>query len=188
MPADWKVVATIASPIIGGTFGFFLNRWFADRAKLVVYYGHVASFSLQPAPPGQPANVVHTHAIVVANIGRKLANNVRVSHGNGMPPNVRVFPDTEFQTQKLPGGGDEIILPRLVSKQSITISYLYFPPLTFDRIATTVSSDEGFAKKLDVVPMEPAPKWLRRVGLLSLVWLATTMIYGAYTLVRHVVS
>ena len=59
----------------------------------------------------------------------------------------------------LPGGGQEILFPSLVPDEQVTISYLYFPPVTFREINSGVKSDEGLAKVIQVIPMRRYPQW-----------------------------
>jgi hypothetical protein len=62
-------------------------------------------------------------------------------------------------------------------KQQFTISYLYFPPLTFNLINAPISSDEGMAKIITVLPTVQYPKWVV-IGLLALTAVgAVTLLY-----------
>ncbi len=62
----------------------------------------------------------------------------------------KVYPDIDYKIENLPGGSKDIIIPRMTPKKEITISYLYFPPTTYNQISTTVESDAGPAKIVNV--------------------------------------
>jgi hypothetical protein len=72
---------------IGGSLfllvaGAFINRLFERRPRLIVFYGHVGRFHVQPPqPPLSPQpGIVHTHWVVIRNAGRVAAQNVHVPH------------------------------------------------------------------------------------------------------------
>jgi hypothetical protein len=77
--------------------------------------------------------------------------------------------------------GEEILFSELVPNETISISYLYFPPLTADQIHTTVISDEGFATVQNVVPMVPAGRVLRT-------WRTVTQLIGIVALLYLIVD
>ena len=172
---DWQVVATIAAPIVALFFGVWVNRRFESRPILVSYYGHVSAFTHHPAQ-GQPINV-HTHAIVLRNAGRRTATNVRIGHN--VLPDFNIWPQLNYSVGSLPGGGQEIIIPTLVPGEEITVSYLYFPPLTVAGINTGIKSDQGFARPITVLLQRQYPKWFNAsaaflilIGLVAVLYLA----------------
>jgi hypothetical protein len=179
----WRIVENL----VGG----LLNRIVERRSRLIAFYGHVGVFQLTPpanAPPGAPPGRIHTHTVVIGNVGSLPAHNVRVPHARALAAaNVHVYvePGVSYSTQKLPGGEDEFLFPILVSKQYVTISYLYFPPLTFHSINLPIRSDEGFARQVSVLPVITyTPRWLSIVFFaLALIGLATVA-YGVFELVR----
>ena len=87
----------------------------------------------------------------------------------------QIFPDIEYTVRDLPGGQKEILIPTLVPKKEITVTYLYFPPLTWDRINTHLESDEGPVRVLRVLPTVQLPKW-------ALIILWGLIVYGAVAL------
>ncbi|KKK48481.1 hypothetical protein LCGC14_3144670, partial [marine sediment metagenome] len=143
---DWQIVAIIAAPIITLFIGAALNHFLQNRPKLVAHYGHVSGFHSQRGDE-EPINI-HTHSVVIRNVGRKSAKNIRVSHN--YLPDYSVYPDITYEVNVLPGDGAEITIPTLVPKEEVIISYLYFPPITYGQILTTVKSDEGSAKIINV--------------------------------------
>jgi hypothetical protein len=63
-----------------------------------------------------------------------------------------------------------------------TLSYLYFPPITFNLINMPISSDEVLAKQVLVLPTRQPPRWwvLAR-NLLVAVGIAA-LLYGLFLL------
>jgi hypothetical protein len=185
MKVDWNVAATIVSPVIGLFVGIWANRRFEDRPKLVTFYGHVSAFKLRPN--GSTVYDIFTHAVVIRNTGRRLAKNVRVLH-QFLPNDITVFPDVQYTIEVLPNGGRQIVFPILLPAEQLTISYVYFPPVTYAQVTTGVRSDEGFAKAVNAIPSVPDPKWLRTLVLGLAVVGATALGYLAVTAVIHRLS
>ncbi len=125
---------------------------------------------------------VNTHSVVFRNAGRKTANNVRLGHN--ILPDFQVSPDTEYTVADLPGGGKEIRFPKLVPKKQVTITYLYFPPLTWDQVHTHVESDEGPVKVLNVLPTVQLPRWVITILWLLVGYGVIGLLYSAYALLK----
>jgi hypothetical protein len=183
MTIDLETFARIASPLITLLIAGIVKHYSERRSKVVSFLGHVSSFTLQDERRSQ----VYTHSIVVRNTGRKSATNVRIGH-NVLPPNIQVFPPVKYTVEQNPEGAAEIIIPILVPREQVTVSYLYFPPLTWDRINAYTKSDDGFAKILNVIPV-PQPSRL----LLSVFWIlvflgATSVIYWLVKLLPYVLQ
>jgi hypothetical protein len=154
MNIDWDLVIKIGIPLVTLFLGRFLDQILTKRPKLISYLGHVSSFILNNP---QNKTQVYTHAIVIRNAGREAANNVRIGH-NFLPPDYQIFPSVPHSVVNPPTGGSEIVIEKLVPSEQLTISYLYFPPLTWDRINSYTKSDEGFAKILNVIPTPQPPR------------------------------
>jgi hypothetical protein len=173
LPIEWDIVVKILVPLVTLVIGKGLDQWAGKRPRLISYLGHVSSFTLTDPLQTQ----VYTHAIVVGNTGRAAANNVRIGHH--YLPNVQVYPRISYSTHETPGGGAEIVIDKLIPGEQITVSYLYFPPVTWDRINAYTKSDEGFAKILQVIPTPQLSRWalwairaLLFVGVTSLLYVA----------------
>ncbi len=164
---NWMIIATISAPLLALLTGFWLERKFESRPKLITFYGHVSAHQLQ-GQMGQPNTVIHTHSIVVRNAGRRPAHNVRIGH-NFLPQNFVIHPPTEFNVVNFTNGA-EIVIPTLAPEQQITISYLYFPPITWNQINTQIHCDEGIARVLNVLPPPQLPNWVIKL-LQSLIFL-----------------
>lgn len=179
MNIDWTLVVKIAGPVETLVLGALINRYFERQPRLITYYGHTSAFRLRTLE--QPE--VYTHSIVIRNTGRKSANNVAVGH-NVFPRDYQIFPAITHEIRKVPDTGDEIFIPSLVPGEQITISYLYWPPLTYDHINTYVKSD-GFAKVLRVIPT-PQPSRSMQIGTWAFVMVGViTTIYFLILLAHH---
>lgn len=183
MVIDWNVVATIASPIIALAIGAALNRAIESRPRVVSYLGHVSGIRLTR---GDQPMQVNTHSVVLRNAGRKTANNVRLGHA--VLPDFQVFPDVEYRIIDLPGGGKEIHFPRLVPKKQVTITYLYFPPLTWGQVNTHVESDEGPVKVLNVLPTVQLPKFMIAILWMLVGYGVIGLVYTIYVVARSYVA
>jgi hypothetical protein len=181
MNIDWDLVLKIAIPLATLVLGKFLDQLFAKKTRLVSYLGHVSAFTLQNQTQ------VYTHSIVVRNVGRQTANNVRIGH-HVLPADHRIHPPVPYTIQQTPGGGAEIQIPTLVPGEQVTISYLYFPPVTFTQINAYTKSDEGAARILTVFPRPQPPKWYVR-SVWTLVFIgATSVLYVLALLIRWLLA
>jgi hypothetical protein len=181
MAIDWSVVKDIALPIVFLVIGAAINRAFERRTRLVTYYGHASAIRLQRT---NPPMTVHTHSVVVTYAGGLAAHNVHLPHN--VLPEFSVFPSINFTRQTLPGGGEEVVFPILASGQQITITYLYFPPVTYQQVNLPIYSDEGTARVLNVLPTPQPPKWALRLAFALLIVGAITTIYVAYAVVNRI--
>ena len=183
MDINWPVFATIAAPILALFIGAALNRIVERKPRIIYYLGQVSTFRL--STPQQ--FVLFTHSIVVVNNGKKSAKGVRIGH-NVLPDNFNIYPSVNYEIETLPSGEKDIKIPTMVPGEQITISYLYFPPLTLDRINSSIKHDDGFAKRLYVLPTPQFPKWMIRI-LQFFVWLGViAFIYIAFEFVSRFVK
>lgn len=148
---DLETVAKIGSPIVTLVVGAVLKHYSEKSPKLLSYIGHVSSFTLQD----EKKTSVFTHSVIIRNAGRRSATNVRLGH-NFLPLNIRVEPQINYKIETNPEGAAEIVIPTMVPKEQVTISYLYFPPTTWHQINSYTKSDDGYAKIVNVIPM-PQP-------------------------------
>ena len=172
MKIDWSVVATIASPIIALFVGAVLNRFIERKPRLIAYFTHATAFPLTGANPG----TIHTHGIVIKNTGRHPAIDIRVRH-NFLPEHFNIHPGVEYQVQRLSNGGAEIIFPRLVQNEQVSISYLYFPPVVYSQIHAGIRHSDGFATEVTALPTPQYPPWILRGLLLLLIVGSITIFY-----------
>ncbi len=177
MAVDWDLVAKITGPIVGAIVGAVIKHLLDSRARVVAFLGHVAGIQLQRE--GGPLSV-GSHSVVLRNAGNKAAQNVRIGHK--VLPDFQVFPDTPYSVETLPSGSKEIRFAQLVPKKQITITYLYFPPLTWEQVNTHLETDDGPIKVLNVLPTVQPSK-----SVVSLFWALVgigiiTVIYLLFTL------
>jgi len=183
MNINWSVFATITAPILALFIGAALNRMIERKPKLIYYLGQVSAFRL--STPQQFD--LFTHSIVIVNNGKRSANGVRIGH-NILPDNFNIYPSVSYEIETLSSGGKDIKIPALVPGEQITISYLYFPPLTWDKINSSIKHDDGFAKRLYVLPTPQFPKWMIRI-LKFFVWLGIiAFIYIAFELISRFIK
>ena len=172
MAIDWNAVATIAAPIITLFLGVWVNRRFENRAVLISYFSHVSAF--QHTPPGGQLIHVNTHSVVLRNTGRQSATNVRLHHT--VLPNFNIWPTIVHHVDTLPDGTRDIVIPTLVPGEQITISYLYFAPLTVGQVNSGIKCDQGFARAIPVLLQRQFPWWVNLiVGVLMIVGLVAVL-------------
>ena len=131
--------------------------------------------------------VVRTHAVVIRNEGRAPAKNMRVPHNGPLASaniHVSVDPPVPYTVEPLPNNREEILFPTLPAKSQVTVSYLYFPPITFNQINASIYSDEGPAKAINVLPQVQWSKWVL-VPLWALVFIGSISVcYALIELAR----
>jgi hypothetical protein len=171
MHVNWILIFNIAAPIATLVLGALIARYFERRPKLLTHYGYISAFKLRD----ERQTPVFTHTIVVRNAGNSTATNIVIGH-NHLPVNYQIYPPTRHEVRPVADTGDEIYIPALVAKEQITISYLYFPPLTYNDINTYVKSDEGLARVLNAILQPQPPKWL-----MFIIW--TLVFAGAIALI-----
>ena len=172
MRINWNSMLTVSMPIVTLFLGALVNHLLESKPKLISYLGFISSHRLTQQENGTPGAIVNTHSLIIKNIGRRVATNVRLGHS--FLPSVNVYPDVAYEIQDLPGGGKEIIFPTLVPKKEVSVNYLYFAPLTWDKINTNIESDHGLAKVVTVLLQPQAKPWLIKVlGTLVLIGVIT---------------
>ena len=172
MSIDWKTLREVGMPVATLFLGAWVARWFEKRPSLTSYFGHVSAFKHTP-PNGASLNVF-THTVVLRNSGRKSATNVRLNHI--VLPDFEIYPPIEHRIVDLADGSREILIPTMVPGEQITISYLYFPPVTYSSINAGIKSDEGFAKPVSVLLQRQYSTWINILAaLLLLVGVASTV-------------
>ena len=170
------LVLDAAKVVFGAVVGAVIAKRVEGKADLVSYFGHASAFTARPV--GQPAFVIHTHDVVIQNAGKKAANNVRVSHA--ALPEFNVFPSLPYTVEQLPDGKKDIVIPKLVPRQLVVISYLYYPPLLWSQVHAGIRSDEGFARQVEMQFQRKVPNWLTVVGVVGFLIGCLTVLYLAW--------
>ncbi len=135
------------------------------RPNVITWLGHASTVQITPAQ-GPPGIWVNTHAVVIRNAGKMAATNVRLGHNH--LPNFGVYPNVQYQVSPLPAGGSEIVFATLVPNEQITVTYLYYPPVTWNQINAYTKFDQGMARVITVLPTPAQPMWLLRIGAVVL--------------------
>ena len=160
--------------------GVGLTRLFESRSRLITHYGHIAAGKVR-INAESPQVDIYTHSIMIRNIGRKPALNLKVGHRiQNISNMVAVYPPVEYKICPINGSGEEIRFERLLPNQLITITYVYSPPLDYRQINTYVESDEGMAKLVPVLLNRQWPKWLSNVALIPLFVGSIGILYFLY--------
>ena len=183
---DWSVFFQIATPVVTACVTVFVTKYFSERERLIAHYGHIASHALNSVVKGREVTHINTHAVVIRNDGNKTATNVRISHN--VLPDVKIYPETDYRIMDLPSGGRELLIPRITPKKDYTISYLYFPPITYSDIRANIESDAGPAKVIDVRLQRIFPWWFNLLCLIAVILGLVTFFYIVYEVIRAVVS
>jgi len=180
---DSEQIFKLVSPVITLIIGALIKYYTEEKSKLVTYISHVSSFTLND----EQKSKVYAHSIIVRNNGSKSAKNIRICH-NKFPEHVQVFPPVQYTIEKAnTEGAYEIVMPTLVPKEQVTISYLYFPPTTWDEINSYTKSDEGLAKVLNITPIEKPSKLIIYTSLLLMFIGATYLTYWIFKLIEHLI-
>ena len=176
---DWQLLATITTPLVALFVGAWLTRRIEKQPVLLTHWGHVSSFSLQS--PDGTGNVVNTHSVVIRNEGKRSATNVRLSHKT--LPDFNIWPAVPCRVEQVPNTGPDIVIPQIVPGEQLTISYLYFPPVTYDQVNSGVKHDEGFATPITVLLQRQYPRWIK-ISTAILVFVGLVAI--VYTLIEFI--
>jgi hypothetical protein len=172
MSNDLEVIAKLLSPLLAAFIGAIAKRYFEGKPKLISYLVHSSTI-----PLNDEANTeINTHSIVVRNTGKKAAHNLRVGH-KFLPNSYQIYPPVIYSIQTAPNGAAEFLIPTLVPNEQISISYLYFPPITFNQINSYTKSDEGFAQFINAIPTPQPPKFIVAILWLLLFIGASTLTY-----------
>lgn len=168
---DIQPIIKIVAPIVTAILVFIIKRILEHKPKLITYLVHVSAIPLKD----EKSTIVNTHSIVVRNAGKKTANNVRIGHDH-LPASYQMYPQMTHEVKYSEHGPAEIVLPTLVPNEQVNISYLYFPPTTYEHINSYCKSDEMQAKSINIIP---AP----HLGRLFVFCVWALMFVGASTIV-----
>ncbi len=95
--------------------------------------------------------------------------NVRIGHAV-VPLCYDLSPATKHEISRIPEGGWEILIPTMVPNEQVQISYLYFPPVTWNQINSYTKSDESMAEVIHNLP-GPPPSILAKVVAIALLYI-----------------
>lgn len=160
MAIDWDLVIKLAGPVVGALAGAGAKHLFDSRPRVVAFLGHASGIRLHR---DEGDLQVGAHSVVLRNAGNKTAKSVRIGHS--VLPDFQVFPDIQYTVEPLPGGQKEIRFDQLIPKKQITVTYLYFAPLTWDQVNTHLETEDGPIRVLRVLPTIQLSK-----PVLSILW------------------
>ncbi len=180
MSIDWNLLFLIGGPAFAAVISPIITRAVQNRPKIVAYIGHVGAFKLRN-DDGNDKDVF-THAIAFRNAGRRSATNVRLTH-NLLPPDFTVFPQIKYHVEDLPEGGKDIVFPIVTPGDQVQVSYLYFPPVTWDQINYSIKSDTGPGKVVQVLIQQQFPKWVTSLIQALLIWGVISLLYVLVVLI-----
>jgi len=210
---DAELWVKAGSTLLVAVIGWLLKYRFEGRAKLVYFLIHSSAIPLPPptpmapsparwpwlqrlaqhlAAPAQPAlapippSHIHTHAMIVRNVGKRTAHNVRIGHAN-FPFSYSMHPPLNHQLVRF-GPAAEIIIPTLVAQEEVSISYLYFPPLLWSNVVGPVKCDEGLAKAVKVIPSTPWPRPFTWALWIAAFVGASSIVAGAFWFVANLLA
>ncbi len=181
---DWQLFMDIAIPTFILFIGVWIDRRFERRPVLLTHWGHVSSFTYQQRNGN--TGVVNTHSVVIRNVGRQVATNVRLSHT--ILPDFNIWPRIHYCLEEVPNSGQDIVIPTVVPKQELTISYLYFPPHTYADINAGVRCDEGFATGIPVLLQRRYPSWFNFIARVLMIVGVLTLAYGLFEIGSWIVE
>ena len=183
MQIGLDAILKLASPVLTALIGWVSKQYLEARPNLVTYLVHASAIPLND----ERETIVNTHSIVVRNVGKRTATNVRIGHNN-LPPSFQVFPPIPYTVTKGHKDSAEILIPTMVPDEQISVSYLYFPGLTWHNVNSYTKADHGFAEIINNIPSKGPSKIL-----VSLFWGfaflgASTVLYTLARWAIHLVS
>ena len=180
----WQLFVTVAAPILTLFVGVWVNRQFGSRPVLLSYWGHVSTFNYQKR--SGTTGVVNTHSVVIRNVGRRAATNVRLSHT--YLPEFNIWPRVQYHLEEVPNSGQDIVIPTMAPNQHLSISYLYFPPVTYAAVNAGVKCDEGIATEIPVLLQRQYPAWFTYSAAVLMIAGISTLAYGLFELGSWIVE
>jgi hypothetical protein len=199
MTFDHELISRLGSLISAMVLWYFKKKLEA-RAKVVFYIEHATTHRMPPNG-NAAAFVINTHTVVVKNVGKKAATNVRISHNNlpswkPTPANTtyrevwgsfNVYPPLGYSVCEHATGGPDLLIPILGPGVQTTISYCYGPELNAINVTGLICSDEGIAASLNGIPMpKPSRAIVAAVWVMSAVGVVTVS-YGLLRLLLPIV-
>ncbi len=159
--------------------GLLLTQFFQKKPKLIRFTSHISEVILKNTDGtnympehGQPVPV-RSHSLVIGNIGKAPARNVRIMHGV-LPNNYTISPPINHQKEN-----NEISIESLAPGEFISITYLYFPPLLWSQIDLLIKCDECLSVPANMQHIHILPEWLKVILYFLLFVGAVTTVYFA---------
>lgn len=156
--AVFSAVATILAVL--------LSHWLRGRVNLITFSPNSTYFQLHPQQEGAAAVHIRSGQIMVQNLGRQSAKNVRITSVPGPPPaGYVIVPSIVHSTRVGPNNEWIVEIPFVAPKEMITLQVLNGPNID------SVRSEDGAAKAVPVTHQRLFPKWTQFV-------LASILLFG----------
>lgn len=146
----------------------------ARRPKVVAFFTHGATFKFFANDSWNPVN---TMGLALQNTGRAAATDIRIVHRR-RPLFFQAFPIMNATETLTPQGDWEILIPSILAKQIVFVSYLDGLPLDSTLISYMACSDHVIRQ----VPIQFArvlPKW-------KLYPIVASFLLGAFVIIRFI--
>lgn len=155
---NWHLFSVYSAPIISGLILFFINKYYQSKPRLVASYIHASAVPIKDSQSGESFNV-GVHVLVLKNQGNHPAKNVRLGHN--VIPSFNIYPTTEYSINELKNSSYEIVVPTIVPKEQLTITYVYDCNMAnIDNINTYIKHDLGLAEVIyNVLYIKPLILW-----------------------------
>jgi len=181
MNLDWAALAKAIWAVVLLIFGALVNRLLEQKPRLTYYASHWSAYPR----PGPPPVMIHTHGIVVRNVGRKTATDVRLRH-DLRPETFYVSPQVQYTDPDMPGGGFEIVFPRLVPQEEVAVSYMHTQP--FNKFRGQITHSDGVAVEVSAIPTAQYPSWLVGIRLILAIIGSIALVFLAIVLGRRALA
>lgn len=171
MTPQIDLIGKLVAPVFTAIIGLIAKRYVEARPKLITYLVHASAIPLGD----KNQTTVNSHSIVIRNSGKRTAHNLRIGHN--LLPTFQIYPHLPYEIVKGPDNSAEIVIPTLVPREQINISYLYFPPVVWSQVHSYCKSDEVAAKYVNIIPTAQLNK-LQLFIIWSLLFIGTsTLVY-----------
>lgn len=167
-PSIIQWVVTIIVPVV---ITELIRREINHRGpKLVYYSSQVITHRLViPRPPNpdnqqqnlQPAQPIWLNSFVMTlrNNGNSIARNIEISHPQA-PQHFQLTPAIQHTVEKADDDRRMTIrIPSIGPKETVAISYLFGPVANWSDLLEYVRSEDGTAKKINVILNRVFPRW-----------------------------
>ncbi len=182
----WAWLLKYSSFLITGAVslavGWLLHIVTTRRPELIHYLSHQQWVTLRQQQ-NQPPTHIGTVTLFLFNQGKAPAKDVHIGHTT--LPAHNVFPDIPREIVQLPSGGSAIRFPVFPARTLVSISYLFWGPLTVEQFLAYVESEDGMSKRIPVMLQRIWPQWwIRFAGVLFFAGL-WVLVNAAWTLVSY---
>ncbi|MDE2231530.1 MAG: hypothetical protein KGJ95_05650, partial [Candidatus Omnitrophica bacterium] len=159
----WTVTIFIPAIIIE-----LIRREINHRGPKLVYYSSQiithrivmpsAQGAVQNSPAPQPF-WLNSFVLTIRNNGNIAARNVEINHPQA-PQHFQLTPNIQHTIQRSEDGRSmTICIPSLGTKEIVSISYLFGPVQNWNDLLEYVRSEDGLAKKINVILNRVFPRW-----------------------------